>query len=299
MAMGLGFQGDIWFWEETSYGSGESAVTMLISDKVLDVRIDSGDIYKTLRGISEPSVCAFISQPSDPVIHIEWVLQPNTHSSLSTYCCDRDTSEDLKSLAFLVGANTKGATKSYYYLTGCKAKNWNISASRGNEYICTADLSVKSVATYSALATLLGSGYTLPETIGTNYAQFNLAAHTITITGKTDVAFITDSIDVTVENNLNDYWDCDSQSKATAIPGAKDVTGSCDISLDDGGAVHWGDVFGGNTLTSIAVVTGLAGIGDTFTLNTGRFDNTSVDINASGEGMLTSQPFTFKDLTIT
>jgi hypothetical protein len=226
------------------------------------------------------------------VLHVEWVLQPDATVSLATYCCNRTSTGDLNSLSFEVGANTLGGTKSYYILNGCKCKTFNVSASRGNEYICTADFSVQSVTT---AATATG---TKPSALGTAYAQFNLAAHTITITGKTVAAYITDSIDITVENNLTDYWDCDSISKTAATAGAKDITGSCDISLDDGGGTHFNDVFTGKGLSSIAVVTGCTGLDDTFTLTDGRFDNTSVDINISGEGMMTSQPFTFKELTI-
>jgi len=298
MAMGLPYQGDIWFWEENVYGGGEtSGGTMLISDKVYNVRLDSGDIHKTLRGISEPTICGFISQPSDPVLHIEWVLQPTTPSatigSLATYCCDRSSTGTVKSLAFEYSANKLGGTKSYYMLTGCVAKSFTLSASKGNEYICSADFSVQSVATASTTVR------TKPTALGKEYARFNHTANTITITGIAEPAYITNSIEINVDNHITDYWDCDTSTKTCAIPGAKDIIGSCDISLNNGGAVHWGDVFGGAVLSSIAVVTGQSGIDDTFTLNVGRFDNTSVDQSLTDEGMMVSQPFTFKNLTIT
>lgn len=294
MGAGLPFQGEIWYWQETSYGGGEntSGPTNFVSDKVYDARIDTGDMQKALRGISEPSVCAYISQVTDPTLHLEWVHQARTGSSIVTMCCERNPDGDLESMAFCIGANIHATTPSYYLLKGCKAKTFSISASRNNEYICTADFSVQSVATST---TLTG---TRPSALGTEYAVFNKSINTITITGKTAAAFITDSIEISVDNNLSDQWDCDSPTKVAAVPGAKDVTGSCDISLDDGGAVHWGDVFGRFALSSIAVVTGLTGDDDTFTINTAEFTNTSVDINVSGDVMMTSQPFIGKDLVL-
>jgi len=308
MAMGLGFQGDIWFWEEANYGEGErSGGTMVISDKVLDVRIDTGDIYKPIRGISEPSICAFISQPSDPVVHIEWVLQPKTPTatigSLATYCADRTSTGTLKSVAFIIGANTFGATKSYWLVDGCIAKNITYSSSRGNEITCAADFSAQSVATYATLTAALGAGFEVPSTalptaLGTKYAVFNVAGG-IAWTGRSAGAFITDSCEITIENNLMDLWDSDSAAKVGAVPGPIDITGSCDISLDDGGAVHWGDVYGSTAKVKIiTVTTGCTGIDDTWTLTGVQFNNTSIDINTSDAGMMASQPFIAKKLAI-
>lgn len=292
MGIGHPYQTDVVFRRESAYGSGITGPIMIVSDKIFNVRIDSGDMKKPIRGISEPSVSAFISQASNPILHLEWVLQSQTSVSLATYCCNRNSYGDLQSLWFEVGMNTKGTTQSWYRLGGCKCKRFELAGSFNNEYVCTADFSVKSVATASTASS------TISAAVGNPYAYFNHSGNTITITGKTTPAFITDSINIVVEHNLTDKWDCDSRAKVAAISGALDITGSCDISLDDGGAVHWGDVFGGKLITSIAIVTGCAGLDDTFTLNTGYFDNTSIDASLANEGQMVSQPFRFKSLTI-
>ena len=292
MAIGLPLSGKIWYWKEASYGGGESGTTYVVSDKVQDVRLDTGDMFVSLRSISQPTVCAFVSTTSDPVLHVEWILQQHTAQSLSELCIER-TACDLDSLAFCIGASTCSTTAdSWYYLKGCKCKTWNISASRGEQYVCTADFSVKSVATSG---TMTGSQ---PAALGTVYGLFNNAG-SITMTGVTAAAYITDSVEIKVDNNLTDYWNVGSNEKKQALPGQENVTGSCDISLDAGGAVHWGDVFGSKAITSIVVTTGLTGVNDIFTCNTCRFDNTSIDINMSGEGMMTSVPFTAKQVVIT
>lgn len=291
--IGRPFQGDVWYYPEASYGDGGLLGTSYTpSDKVMDVRIDTGDMHKTLRGISSVSVCAFISQPSNPVLHVEWVLQDKdaTQGSLATFCVERPD-DALRSLVFVVGANTKEEQPSYWKLSGCKCKTFNKSSSFGNEYVCTADFSVQSVATAT---TAYG---TKPSAVGGRYAIFNNAGG-IYQNSTEALAFITNSIDYTVENNITDYWDSDSLTKVAAIEGGLDVTGSCDISCDGGGAGLWGVVFGGSELTNITIDTGTTGVNDLFTLNTVHFDSTGIDINTSNDGMMSSVPFTAKWVSI-
>ena len=288
--LGYPFQGDIWYWKEGSYGGGESGTTYRISDAVQDVRIDSGDINQTLRSISEPTVIDFSKTMVDPALHIEWVLQP-TSSSLVTLCIVRDANCDLEDLAFCVGTNLCRSTSTYYYLKGCKCESITISANQGENYMVSADFSVASVIV-STSAT--GSA---PAALGTDYAAFNIGG-SITWNGATG-AYVTQSLSVNVNNNITDLYNVGSTDKFGAIPGAKDVTGSCDISLDGGGGTHFNEVIGGTDITSVEFNTGIGSSTDgKITLNNGRFDSTSVDINVSGEAMMTSVPFTFRDITL-
>lgn len=285
---GYPFQGEIYFSEEASYGGGFSGPTSAISDKVLDVRIGSGDVHKTLRGISEPSVCAFIATGGDMTLHVEWVYQPHTGVSFASDCVRR-TNGDIPSLAIEIGASTERTTESWFLLTGCKCKTFNISASRGEEYICTADFSVQSVATSTAATEVQ------PTALGTSYAGFNVAGD-ITFTGGY-TAYITDSIDITVDNNLTDYYNVGSSTKLAAIPGALDITGSADLSLDEGGAVAWGHVTGLSSISTLVVNTGLTtGGAGKITLTNGRYDNLDIDINLDSNAMMSSIPFTFKKI---
>jgi hypothetical protein len=100
-----------------------------------------------------------------------------------------------------------------------------------------------------------------------------------------------------VNNNLTDYWDSDNPYKQASIPGAQEIVGSCDISLDGGGYTNFKEVLDRTAITSIAINTGIDNW-DTFTVNTVYFDNTSNDISTGGDGMMTSQPFTGYSLTI-
>ena len=287
---GYPFQGDIYYEIESTYSGGFIGTHIArISDKVLDVRLDSGDVHRTLRGISEPTVCGFVATGGDHTLHIEWIYQPQSESSLATVCCNR-TNGDLQSIAFEIAASKDRTNKSYYVLEGCKCKTFTFSGRRGEEYIATADFSVQSVVTSSS------ASQTPPPAIGNDYAGFN-SAGSITFTGGY-TAYITDSIDITVDNNLVDYYNVGSNTKLCAIPGAKDVTGSADLSLDEGGANAWYHVADNlSDITNLVISTGCTGTDDTITLTTGKYDNISVDLNIDGGAMMGSIPFTFKQIS--
>jgi len=287
--LGYPFQGDIYWELETTYKGGFSGTQNRISDAVQDVRIDTGDINQELQSISEPTIIDFSKTMVDPTLHIEWILQP-TEVSLVTYCANRTTDCDLESIAFEVVTNDCRSTTSYYYLKGCKCKTLTISATQGENYKVTADFSVATVIVSDS-----ASG-TSPAAIGTDYAAFNIGG-SITWSGVTG-AYVTQSMSVTVDNDLKDLYDVGSTSKKAAIPGAKKVTGTCDISLDGGGGTHFNEVIAGTDITSLVFNTGIGSSNDgKITLEHGRFDNTSIDVNISGDAMMTSVPFTFKDIS--
>jgi len=293
---GYPFQGGIWYSPEATYKGTPRSTATFISDKVQDVRIDTGDVVRTLRDISSASVCGFVETGGDFTLHVEWVYQPND-DSLATFCVNRDSAGDLTSLYFEVVANEDRTNKTYYQCGGCKAKNFNVSARRGEEYIASADFSVGTVWASSAVSVTKPTATIADAQNGTRpYASFN-AAGNITFTGGFN-AFITDSIDITVENNLSDYWNVGSTSKIASIPGAQDITGSADLSLDQGGLTPWRQIADlVSDITSLEVNTGrTSGQAGKITLLTGKYNNLSVDQNVSGNTMMSSIPFTFKKL---
>jgi len=289
------FGGDIYYSVETGYGTGLTGTLLHFSDAVTDVRIETGDINTALRTISEPSIADFSRTLVDPMLHLEWVLQPNVND-FEKKLIDR-TNCDLDSLAFEVAVNQcSSGSDTYYYLKGCKCKTFTISASQGENYTCSADFSVSTVTTHTA-----AQGTPPVSALGTEYAAFNIAGSvTWSSAGTWAGAYVTNSLDVTIDNNIQDLYDVGSKTKKAAIPGAIDVTGSCDLSVDDGGKTFWDDIKMGVDITSVVFNTGLTtGNCGKITLNNGRFDSHSIDVNTSGEGMISSVPFTFKMMAIT
>jgi hypothetical protein len=290
MGLTIPFEGTICWRPETAYGTAISGTPFRVSDKVYDVRIDYGKTFKELRGISAPSVCGFISQPSDYTLHVEWVSQ-STGNSLATHCINRTSTGDMQSLGFNVGINVKGGTKSYYLVKGAKCKSFNIKGNTGSEIIYTADFSCCSVIS-SAAETV-----TYPATaLGTAYGQFNKAGMVVAKNTSTVIATCVDGLDVTINHNIQDYWQLDSQYKKAAIPGQLDVAGTIDISLDDGGNAFATAI---NTeLTNIFINQNYTTFGK-LTFVTARWDGFTVDVSTGNDTLITGQKFMAKSVTIT
>lgn len=285
------FSGEVVYEVESSYGGGFHTGASRFSDAVTDVRLETGDINMELRSISQPSVIDFEKTMEDPTLHIEYVYQPHAGDQAIEEFYTRSGCE-LDSLAVEVGVSTCSTTSAYYYAKGCVCKSFTVSASKGEFYTVAADFSVSELVVGSSTSVVGGS----PADIDTDYATFNNAG-SISWGGVTG-AYVTEAFDFTVDNNITDYYDVGSTSKKQAIAGQRNITGSCDISLDDGGETHFDEVLAGTDITSIHLNTGCAtGDDGEFQLENGRFDSTSIDINTSGEGIMTSVPFTFRSLS--
>ncbi|GAH12466.1 unnamed protein product, partial [marine sediment metagenome] len=94
----------------------------------------------------------------------------------------------------------------------------------------------------------------------------------------------------TFEHNLIDKWDHDTLVKTYCIEGARDIDGTIDISLDEGGGKHFGEIM---KQTEFDVIIGLGGAGcPTLTLPNCKWKSGEFDINISGEPMMESAGFT-------
>lgn len=290
--LGEPFKGTVWYWIEDTYGSGESATTLPISCKVQSVRIDTGDRFKVLKDIGSPLACNFLEQTKEPKLHLEYI--PQLDDTMIDDVIDRMGSCcSLQSLAFCVGANTCMADaddKSYYLIKGAKPTTVRIAASKNTEYMVTVDYEVKSAVT-STSAT--GSA---PVALTGDYLAFNVAGEIKKTGGHIvdvdHIAFVTNSIDITVTHKLEGHTDHDSLTKAYLIEGDMDIEGSVDITLDGGGAQHFGEVMAN---TAFEIVIDMGGVGaPRITLPGCKWKNTSVTIDVSGEAMKNSTPFTAK-----
>jgi hypothetical protein len=101
-----------------------------------------------------------------------------------------------------------------------------------------------------------------------------------------------DNVDVTVNHNLQDYWTVGSNYKQAAIPGALDVTGTVDISLDDGGKVFADGLY--TDLTDIFIDQKEA-LWGRCVLGAARWDGLTIDANTSNDIIKTGQKFIAKD----
>lgn len=293
--IGHPFMGEIYYEVEASYGAGFSSATLHaspISDFIQDVRIGSGDRHAKIMGFDSPLVKELLEQCKEPTLHIEYHLQYG--DTFFDKCVDRTGSCcTLPSFAIEVGANTctglPAAAQSWYYFKGCKAGVVKIASSKNNPYSITVDLEAKSVVTAST------SAGTAPSDLGTPLCAFNVAG-TIRNGVGANMAYFVNSIDLNFNHNLSPYTDHDALEKELLVEGELAASGSIDITLDEGGKVHMGQVLS-NEAFAICVKTGsaAAGGGQTFVqidLPACEWDNSEIDQNVSGEAMIESAPFT-------
>lgn len=282
--LGLPFQGSIWYWIEGSFGGGESGTTYAISCKVQDVRIGIGDKHKELRGINSPCACELLEQVDELTLHIEYI--PQTDDVFLTDVGNRTQYGKLNSLAFCIGANVNvaGATdKTYWYLLGAKSSTKRISSSFNNEYIIAVDFIVKSGTTSTSAR---GSA---PADLTGAYCAFNISG-SINKDGA-DIAYITDSIDITIDDALTPKYDHDSKVCEYIIEGKRTISGSCDISLDEGGGYHWSEIMNQKEFDIVVDLATTAG-SPRITLPNCKWKSGEFDINISDEPMMDSAPFT-------
>ena len=290
--IGKPFQGSVKYWEESSYGS-LSGVSLAVSCKVQNVRIETGDIFKTLRDIGSPLVCAFIKQTREPKFHLEYIPQEDdtlmeTAINSASSCCT------LQSLTFNVGINiceSDPDNQSWYLIAGCKPSSCRISASKNTEVLVSLDYECQSIVTSCAET---GSS---PTPLTGEYLAFNVAG-SITKTGGfnptgTKVAYITNSIELNFTHKLTGYTDHDSLVKAYLIEGEYDVEGSVDITLDGGGAMHIGEVLN-MTEFELEWTMGLNAPSPVITLPVCAWKNGAVETNVGGEAIFFNNPFTAK-----
>ena len=301
--LGHPFQGTAWYWIENTYGtvSEPSLNSLAISCKIQDVRIDTGDRHKVLRDIGSPLACYLLKQTYEPKVHLEYI--PQAGDTLIDDAIDRASSTcTLQSISMCIGMNTKmtadASNVSYYVIDGMKPATVRITGSKNTEYLVVLDYEARSIVTYSALNALLtGSA---PSVLTGEYLQFNVAGEIrktgYHIVNVDHIAFITNSVELTVTHKLTGYTDHDALYKSYLMEGDMDVEGSVDITLDGGGALHIGEVLA-NRAFEIVIDMGLMDAGANvprITLPACQWKSSSVDGNVGGEAITSSVPFTCK-----
>jgi hypothetical protein len=296
--IGRPFSGKIWYWLEDTYGvvTTPTLGSLPVSCKVLDVRVGTGDRHVPLVGIDSPMVCHLLKQTNEPTLHLEYI--PQTSDTMIDDVVDRiGNCCTLQSLAFSIAANSclTGINSSWYNVRGAKPDTVTIAGSKNEPYKVTVDYLCKSILTAK---TATGVEPACCSVVSYPYLQFNVAGE-IRKTGgllvNTDhIAFITNSINLTFNHNLKGYTDHNALLKTYLVEGKYDIEGTCDITLDGGGALHFGEVLA-NTAFTVEVRMGALGSGaPMITLPGCEWKNSEINLNVSGEAMLESAPFTAK-----
>jgi hypothetical protein len=235
-------------------------------------------------------------QTTEPELHVEY--NPQCDDTLMMDCANRGSCCTLKSLAFVIGISTcitesgDPDNASYYEIAGCKPSTVRISSTHNAPYTVSIDFLAKSIVT------IADASADIPTELTGVLLQFNVAGeiiksggnYVITKAGGDRFAFITNSIEVTIENQLTSYSDHDSLVKDYIVEGTLDVSGSVDISLDGGGAAHIQEVL---DQTDFGILIHMGGAGCPQIVLPGcKWKNGDVTGDISGEAVMSSCPFT-------
>lgn len=316
MPLGLPFQGLIWYFVENAYGDDGTLLTdttgFCISSKVQNVRFSVADLHEEVRGIQ--SACASALRPlaNDFTLHIEY--HPQCSDTLLFKTIDRwgSTPSDCSfdSLAFAIGTNTcltdnvigNNVNGTNYFVTGAVPKTTRINAAFNTLYTVTLDFSCRTILSdgaWPAYPTDTGGMVGLRPCccsdvgVSTYMGQLLGFNHAGSIQKDADdVAYVVDGIDITFDFDTQDKWDHDSMIKQYSFPGAVGVSGTIDLSLNEGGGVHWAEVLNQDEWD---LIIDLGGPGcPRITLPTCRWKSTEVELNVSSDPLMSSVPFTCK-----
>lgn len=290
MAVGRNFDGSIEYVVESSYGAGAGTNPTMkaVSDFIKNVTIGVADEHDILRTISSQNVVDYFKKPRDYTLHIEYIVQ---NKDFLEDILTRSSGE-INSLFFDIGVNKSQTTPSYFRCAGCKAKKVKIEGKNGETWTVTADFSVKEITTSTSPINVGTGSHASP--IGTSALTFNVAG-SISY-GGSEVAYITDSISIDIDNGLQDLWDVGSLTKKSCVAGALSITGTCDITLDDGGKTLFDNIINGTT-NSLIVNMGATG-SPKLTLSGVRFKSLEIPQDIGKGVIIQGVPFNAKTISI-
>lgn len=284
MAIGIGFpfQGQVWYWAEATFGGAISGATLPVSCFIQDARIGTGDRHKVIRDIGSAQVVELMKLAKNPTLHLEY--NPQVGDTLIDDAVERTSCCTLPSYRFAIEANRcmPAADDSQWLLKGVKPNTVRISGSKDEPWTVTIDFLCKSAVTDGAMGIA-------PIPLAGAILTYNLAGSIAYSAGHS--AFATESVDITFNHNLHPYVDIGGSDPEYIVDGAEDITGSCDITLDGGGGVHFNETQI-NTPFSLTLTMGTAVGSPIITIPGCEWDNSEVDKNISGEWMIESAAWT-------
>ena len=291
--LGLPFQGTLKYWIEDDYGSGPTGDALGISAKVQNVRVSVADKNRKRIGIDSPEA-DLVTQTTDISLHVEYV--PHCDDTLLKTCLDRGSCGSLNSICFELGLNVSCPTaeRVFQLFNGCKAKSAKISSSINNDYVIVLDFSVKSKSSPTCEETEEVESTPTGELLSFNNA--GLIQRAMPGGAYEDIALILNTIDVTIDNGLKDYYDHASLEKQYSIEGELAIDGSCDISIDYGGTEHLKEVLNQDEFD---IHIALGGDGCIYVqLHGCRWKSSDAGPDTSGDIMMESASFTAESVTI-
>jgi len=288
MATTKGFQGEIAWVEESTYGDGvkTDSTLLLIANQVINVNVthNKATLGET-HNIDSPDIDDFIMGTKLYGLTTKYYADREYSSTnCLLYKAMTRVSADLPSIAFQVGVGVDQTTSSYFNLKGCKAKSISVDTSEDSPVTVSIDWSVKDVATSSAATTATADSITTsPWTyLGASFERNGLSSW----------GYAVGSVSMKVDNGLQDVKDIGNSTLIDAAPGIRNATGTVNVCLTDGGRTYWAECVNASA-HDMELIFGAAGA-PTMKITGCILNNMDVPLDSSSAIVMTNIPFTGK-----
>lgn len=231
MAATRHFSGRILSVVETTEGTTPTDPDYIkFSDHVSEVSLGMGANFEEYRDIGSYDVASFLEGLSEYHLKVTYLLHTDRADQLNA-AIDRLANNDLESHSIEVSVDRDGATPGFFTFAGAKAESVDVTLQVGK--------AVEVTISYLALSGARASAEPSVGTGSRETAALSTVAHfkTSTITrGGSDVAFITRGAKLNVAHELTPEGDDNSAEPAFISVGNRKVSGTVDMSIDDGGS---------------------------------------------------------------
>jgi hypothetical protein len=289
MAIQRGFDYDIEWKEEASYGAGITGVDTCktVSNVINGVTLMGNNNAECIFSIGDVAAADTVTGVEEYTLTVDYLLQDSESStySLLYYGTHRNSDNDLDSVAFSLQIGDK-----YYELTGGICNSVQLQMEEGGHIRVTQEFYLDDVD--DPVTSFVG---------GTHASAFTgpLASYGGCSFQKAGAALAegTRSFSVTINNNAERLYSIGSDVASKITAGLVNISGTADVHIDADADTVWGWMTGA-TEGDIVIDTGSVTYPATITLNTSVFGSVSLDLNNKDGHLVSGLPFIAEDITL-
>lgn len=287
-ALGHGHQAVVRYIEETTAGttpsnpallllSKETARTTFFLDKDMKESLDMGEI----------EVESFFSAKNIYGFEVEFHLY-DVDRFFDFW--ERKSTGEPRSFTFELIPNEDAAVPHYIRAVGMRCQSATLSGRVGEAWVCSIVLTGGTIAAPSTSDPGIGSGSREAKAAITD-ALRTFAGGVITIDAVA-AAVLVDEFEVTVEHGTEAHWTSGSAQPVVAgtTHGVRKISGTLNMSLDDGFKEHWDRVVAFADST-IVVPFSTTGGQPKVTFSVCKFPRINAETNVDSDLLMGSQPF--------
>jgi len=279
-----GFGGRVLSVVEVTPGTTPTNPALIkFSDHVQSVSMSFDPQLKEWRDIGDFDVASIVKGLPMYGVRISYMLHSGRKTQLDD-AINRQADNSVKSQTIEVSLNRDGSTVGYYTFLGCKAEDATTRGGVGEPV--TVDITYKALSVTRATSEpSVGSGSRETASLG---ALCHGSTSSIT-RGGSALAYVTRTWEFKVSHALEALGTDNQTDPKVILEGIRQVTGTVDITVDDGGVTLTDAVLAG---TAAEVIFALGGAGaPKFTLSNVQWSNLEIPLSAEQGFVLTGVPF--------